>query len=240
MRCGPSKVPPLPGRVEIGVGESIESGVGKPLKPGRAWRIIAGTLTPSQATVPDGPDCQWKGGEYERIEAKNRAALKAAEQAEIEASGYFTEPGWREVVSPDGVLCFVIGFAPSQKRARQDLLPPMPDDLSILEFLDRRSRKSPAMRFGGTTPMATNWSPAIVCTRRTVLGISASPKSLTRARRVRRCEPASNSDMRIMRFHCGGLGEQAKPWGQYEQEAAALVDKHWPMIEAVASRGRSD
>jgi hypothetical protein len=54
--------------------------------------------------------------EAERIEAKNRAALKAAEQAEIEASGYFTEAGWREVVSPDGVLCFVIRFAPSQKR----------------------------------------------------------------------------------------------------------------------------
>jgi hypothetical protein len=49
-------------------------------------------------------------------------------------------------------------------------------------------------------------------------------------------DKASNSDMRIMRFHRGGLGEQAKPWGQYEQEAAALVDKHWPMIEAVASR----
>jgi hypothetical protein len=102
-----------------------------------------------------GPDCQWKGGEYERIEAKNRAALKAAEQAEIEASGYFTEPGWREVVSPDGVLCFVIRFAPSQKRARQDLLPPMPDDLSIPEFLDRRSRKSPAMRLAAPHP----WPP---------------------------------------------------------------------------------
>jgi hypothetical protein len=152
------KSPSATGRVEIGVGESIESGVGKPLKPGRAWRIIAGTLTPSQfhcATVPDGPDCQWKGGEYERIEAKNRAALKAAEQAEIEASGYFTEPGWREVVSPDGVLCFVIRFAPSQKRARQDLLPPMPDDLSIPEFLDRRSRKSPAMRLAAPHP----WPP---------------------------------------------------------------------------------
>ena len=51
------KSPSATGRVEIGVGKAIESGVGKPLKPDRAWRIIAGTLTPSQfhcATVPDG------------------------------------------------------------------------------------------------------------------------------------------------------------------------------------------
>jgi hypothetical protein len=37
-------------------------------------------LTPDQlraATVPDGPNGQWKGGEFERIEAKNRAMLKA-------------------------------------------------------------------------------------------------------------------------------------------------------------------
>jgi hypothetical protein len=62
--------------------KSVESIDPKPpLKPDRPWRIVAGPpLTPDQlraATVPDGPDCQWKGGEYERIEAKNRAALDA-------------------------------------------------------------------------------------------------------------------------------------------------------------------
>jgi hypothetical protein len=45
------------------------------------WRQIAGPpLTSDQlraATVPDGPNGQWKGGEFERIEAKNRAMLKA-------------------------------------------------------------------------------------------------------------------------------------------------------------------
>jgi hypothetical protein len=45
------------------------------------WRQIAGPLlTPDQlraATVPDGPNGQWKGGEFERIEVKNRAMLKA-------------------------------------------------------------------------------------------------------------------------------------------------------------------
>jgi hypothetical protein len=39
--------------------------------------------------------------EYRRIEAKNRAALKEAEQAEIESDGYFTDPDLREVISPD-------------------------------------------------------------------------------------------------------------------------------------------
>ena len=133
------KSPSATGRVEIGAGKSIESGVGKPLKPGRAWRIIAGTLTPSQfhcATVPDGPDCQWKGGEFQRLEAKNRAALKAATQAEIEANGDFADPDWREVVSPDGVRCFVTRFAPPQKQP-QRALPPIPDDLSIPTFLRR-------------------------------------------------------------------------------------------------------
>jgi len=49
------------------------------------------------ATVPDGPDCQWKRGEYERLAAKNRAGLAGIGEA------CFTEPDWREVVSPDGV-----------------------------------------------------------------------------------------------------------------------------------------
>jgi hypothetical protein len=46
----------------------------------RPWRIMAGPqLTASQfhcATIPDGPDCEWKGGEYRRIEAPNRAMLR--------------------------------------------------------------------------------------------------------------------------------------------------------------------
>jgi hypothetical protein len=52
----------------------------QPLKTDRSWRIVAGAeLTPGQlraATVPDGPDCQWKDGEFERIEAKNRKLLE--------------------------------------------------------------------------------------------------------------------------------------------------------------------
>jgi hypothetical protein len=47
------------------------------------------------------------GGEHRRIEARNRSILEEAERVEIEAHGEFTEPDWREVVSPDGVRCLV-------------------------------------------------------------------------------------------------------------------------------------
>jgi hypothetical protein len=47
---------------------------------GPIWRQTVGSpLTPNQfhcATIPDGPDSEWQGGEFQRIEAKNRAALR--------------------------------------------------------------------------------------------------------------------------------------------------------------------
>ena len=55
-------------------------GVYKPPFSGRPWRQVAGPdLGPNflAAVVPDGPNCQWKGGEFERLEAQNRAALQA-------------------------------------------------------------------------------------------------------------------------------------------------------------------
>jgi hypothetical protein len=77
-----------------------------------SWRVVAGPeLSPSQfhcASVSDGPGSRWKNGEYRRLEAKNQAALTAAEQKQVEADGgYFTDADWREVVSPDGVVVFV-------------------------------------------------------------------------------------------------------------------------------------
>src|SRR5262249_48255620 len=69
----------------------------------------------------------WGGGDYRRIEAKNRAALKAAEQAEIEATGEFAEPDWHEVVSPDGVRCLVTRFR-DQDRCHDPVPEPLPDD----------------------------------------------------------------------------------------------------------------
>jgi hypothetical protein len=70
-------VAPSPARIAQEVPISIGPN-GLP-KPGRAWRIVAGPqLSPSAfhcATVPDGPDCKWANGRFERIEAQNRAAL---------------------------------------------------------------------------------------------------------------------------------------------------------------------
>ena len=45
----------------------------------RPWHIVAGPeLTTSQfdcATAPDGPDCRWEGGSWQRIEAHNKGML---------------------------------------------------------------------------------------------------------------------------------------------------------------------
>lgn len=86
---------------------SIKQGVKEADKHGRRWvQIARPQLTPNQfhcATVPDGPDCQWQGGAFERVEAKNKAALDAHFAKEIEANGYFTDTEWKEVMSPDGV-----------------------------------------------------------------------------------------------------------------------------------------
>ena len=67
---------------------------------------------------------------------RTAAALKAAGEAAIEANGYFTDPDWREAVSPDGVRCFVIRFVAPAQRALA-LPQPLTADLSIPEFLSR-------------------------------------------------------------------------------------------------------
>jgi hypothetical protein len=98
-------------------------------------------LSPDQlhaATVPDAPSGRWEGGEYRRIEAKNRAALKATEQA-------FTEPQWREVISPDGVRCLVARFRDAPQRPAETESNPaaqIADDLTIPTFLDRRPKSA--------------------------------------------------------------------------------------------------
>jgi len=61
------------------------------------------------------------------------------EQAEIEANGYFTDPEWREVVSPDGVTCLSALSACFVTRFRDAVMTDrtIPDDLSIPAFLRR-------------------------------------------------------------------------------------------------------
>jgi hypothetical protein len=66
---------------------AANTGIKSPVADGRGWRIVAGPpLTPSQlhcATVPDGPDLgldglpTWEGGSFQRIEARNKAMLRA-------------------------------------------------------------------------------------------------------------------------------------------------------------------
>jgi len=63
------------------------------------------------AIIPDGPAYKWEDGSFERTEAKNRAALKAkfkkSDELEMEAKDYSADPDWQQVISPDGVKCFV-------------------------------------------------------------------------------------------------------------------------------------
>lgn len=129
-------------RVEMDVGNPIKLGPSEGDKYGRPWHIVAGpALSADQlraATVPDGPGRRWEGGEYRRIEAKNRAALKATEQA-------FTEPEWREVISPDGVRCLVTRFRDAPQRPAETESKPavqIADDLTIPTFLDRRPKSA--------------------------------------------------------------------------------------------------
>jgi hypothetical protein len=129
---------------------SIKLGLPEAVKAGRGWHVVAGEISPEAfhcATVSDGRGNQWKRGSFERIEAQNQALLKApfaklkaAEEAEIEANGTFTDPGWREVVSPDGVKCFVTQFPPGVKTMPTvTVATAIPDDLAIPDFLRRQS-----------------------------------------------------------------------------------------------------
>jgi hypothetical protein len=115
--------------------------VPKPVETAKEpWRQIAGPpLTPSQfhcATLPG-----TAMDDALRTETKNRAALKAAEQAEIEANGYFTEREWQEIVSEDGVKCFVSRFKTRRVEETGFGSPPIPEDLSIPAFLERRTKQ---------------------------------------------------------------------------------------------------
>jgi hypothetical protein len=130
---------------------SIKPGLPEAVKAGRGWRIVTGETSPSGfhcGIVPDGPGWQWKDGQFKRIEAANRAALKAhfakLEATEIAANSELTDPEWREVISPDGVRCFVTTSTPDVKVIMKPITVEIsaglsiPDDLSIPEFLRRK------------------------------------------------------------------------------------------------------
>jgi hypothetical protein len=81
----------LSGSLDLGryhAPRSVVTPLENPIKPGvksgvatdRPWHIVAGPeLTAEQlhcASIANGPNCEWKGGEYQRIEARNRALLR--------------------------------------------------------------------------------------------------------------------------------------------------------------------
>jgi hypothetical protein len=65
-----------------------------------------------------------------------------------------------------------------------------------------------------------------------IAGGMAEAKLLTRAdwRSL-----ASSGDMNIARRHRKKLGDAAKAWAEYERATAGLVERYWPMIQAVAN-----
>ena len=132
-------------------------GVKTPLKPGRAWRIIAGPeLTATQlhcATVPDGLDGMWEGGSYQRIEAANRRLLEVHfDKLDSTAFDFCTVCGCDDdlvdhKMTADGSVTVTLCCDCRDKRvcgatysAPQYLLA---DDLSIPEFLRRTPFNAP-------------------------------------------------------------------------------------------------
>jgi hypothetical protein len=130
-------------------------------KPDRP-RIVAGApSTPSLfhcATVPDGPDCEWKGGTYQRLEANNRRTLeeehfasKLPKPSNNVAFDYCAACGREDdlvdqKVTLDGwiTLCcgcrdkwllgrYIAGLELQAQYA--EMLAQIPDDLSIPDFL---------------------------------------------------------------------------------------------------------
>ncbi len=116
------------------------------------WRIIAGpALTRPQmhcATVPDGPNCQWTDGSYERLEAQNRRFLERHfAELEVEArkldaaaslnhcSACGRDDDLTDRANP--TLCYP---CLNTREATQLVTRPIPADLSIPAFLDRRPR----------------------------------------------------------------------------------------------------
>jgi hypothetical protein len=129
--------------------KSIKSGIKSGDTGDRPWLIVAGpTITANVyhcATVPEGPDCQWRGGEYERIEAKNRAALSAAIERRPKC---LSSPGmvfsdWRPVVArlPKGVepddraIPDFLRRIPKLAGIYSKLIPQLPENTETPDFI---------------------------------------------------------------------------------------------------------
>jgi hypothetical protein len=72
LRSAPSRYRwgTLPGSAQPPLKTSIKPGTKTDDFDDRPWRIVAGRMTAGQyycATIPDGPNCLWRNGEYERL-----------------------------------------------------------------------------------------------------------------------------------------------------------------------------
>jgi hypothetical protein len=130
---------------------SIKQGV----KTACAWVVVARPAVSEENLQP--PDSE-TAGRMARAGAEFQKWRRQAEAAEVEAAGEFSDPEWREVVSPDGVRCFATSArraiesatAPSRcapsdpvtTTAAAALIKTIPDDLSIPAFLKRGPAKS--------------------------------------------------------------------------------------------------
>jgi hypothetical protein len=127
----------------------IKSGIKIGHDGDRPWRNIAGPqLTAAQfhcATVPDGPNGQWKDGGHERIEARNRAALREHFGKQACLIGPHDSPvnivGWYKFPNAPAIdLSFNDAPAPmtiEQQTRLAGLLKQIPPDLSIPDWLRR-------------------------------------------------------------------------------------------------------
>ncbi len=151
---GRYKWPPMAlgsGSCKVDAKSARKSGLKTAHKYGRAWHLVAGPKpTDSQfhcATVPDGPDCQWEGGEYRRIESRNRARLQKhfAEQAAkcliqphhppINILGGYRFPDAPDIGTAGAAAAGTMTLDEQTRLA--GLLKQIPQDLSIPSFLRR-------------------------------------------------------------------------------------------------------
>jgi hypothetical protein len=116
-----------------------------PLKPDRAWRVVAGPELSTSAfhcaTIPDGPNGAWEGGGHRRIEARNWALLKE----------HFRKLAAECQIQPHNPPVNVLGGYRFTNTPAADLSPlpaskttsvphnPVPDDLSIPDLLRREA-----------------------------------------------------------------------------------------------------
>jgi len=93
-------------------------------KAGRGWRVVAGPSLDPRSLAATTLSAE--------VPRRRRVGLSE------EMGGRFTEPRWQEVVSADGVKCFVTRFRDEQAPSELPTTALIPDDLSIPDFLRRR------------------------------------------------------------------------------------------------------